>query len=252
MQINITILIHFFKPKPFLFDFIPDEYVDIHSHLLPGIDDGAPTIEASEKLINGLESLGFKKFITTPHIISDVWNNTRISIQETEKKTIRNLQIPNLDIRFKAAAEYMIDSQFRDLFTEEPLLTLRDNYVLIEMSYLSPPIQLFETLFELQTYGYKPVLAHPERYNFYHNNLNEYIKLKNSGCFFQLNMLSTTGYYGPKVAKVADYLLGNGLIDFIGSDVHHTRHLDYIRKKVVLKNHQFLNDVFQNNSFFDF
>lgn len=245
-------MIHFFKPKPFLFDFIPDEYVDIHSHLLPGIDDGAPTIEASEKLINGLESLGFYKFITTPHIISDVYNNTRISIQETEKKTVRELQIQKLETRFKAAAEYMIDSEFRNLFTKEPLLTLRDNYVLVEISYLSPPIQLYETLFELQTHGYKPVLAHPERYNFYHNNLNEYNKLKDAGCFFQLNMLSTTGYYGPKVAKVADYLLGNRLIDFVGSDVHHTRHLEYIRKKVVIKNHQFLHDVFQNNSFFDF
>jgi protein-tyrosine phosphatase len=252
LQINQAILIHFFKPKPFLIDFIPDEYVDIHSHLLPGIDDGAQTVEASEKLINGLKSLGFKKFITTPHIISDVWNNTRLSIQDTEKKMVSKLKIPELETCFKAAAEYMIDSQFRELFKREPLLTLRDNYVLVEISYLSPPIQLYETLFELQAHGYKPVLAHPERYNFYHNNLNEYLKLKDAGCFLQLNMLSTTGYYGPKVAKVADFLLGNRLIDFIGSDVHHTRHLDYISKKVVLKNHQILHDVFQNNYFFDF
>jgi tyrosine-protein phosphatase YwqE len=245
-------LIHFFKPKPFLIDFIPDEYIDIHSHLLPGIDDGSPDLNTTEKLITGMENIGFTKFITTPHIISDVWNNTRKSIQETEKKTIANLKKLNLETRIKAAAEYMIDSQFRDLFTNEPLLTLRDNYVLIEISYLSPPIQLYETLFELQTCGYKPVLAHPERYNFYHRNLNEYTKLKNAGCSFQLNMLSTTGYYGPNVAKAADFLLGNRMIDFIGSDVHHNRHLDYIRKKVVLKNHQFLPDVFENNSFFDF
>lgn len=245
-------MIHFFKPKPFLSDFIPDEYVDIHSHLLPGIDDGAADLSASEKLINGLESLGFNKFITTPHIISDVWNNTSSSILQKEKKTVGELTIPNIETRFKAAAEYMIDAQFRELFTKEPLLTLRDNYVLVEISYLSPPIQLHETLFELQTHGYKPVLAHPERYNFYHNNLSEYTKLKNAGCFFQLNMLSTTGYYGPNVAKAADFLLGNRLIDFVGSDVHHTRHIDYIRKKVVLKNHQLLHDAFQNNSFFDF
>jgi tyrosine-protein phosphatase YwqE len=245
-------LIHFFKPKPFLQDFIPDDYVDIHSHLLPGIDDGATNIATTEKLILELENLRFNKFITTPHIISDVWNNSRKSIQEKEKKTIDELQNFNLENRFKAAAEYMIDSQFRELFTKEPLLTLRDNYVLVEISYLSPPIQLYETLFELQTHGYKPVLAHPERYNFYHYNLNEYTKLKNAGCSFQLNMLSSTGYYGPKVAKIADYLLENRMIDFIGSDVHHNRHIDYIRKKVVLKNHQLLTDVFQNNSFFDF
>jgi len=245
-------LIHFLKPKPFLVDFIPNDYVDIHSHLLPGIDDGSPDLSTTERLINGLKNIGFTKFITTPHIISDVWNNTRSSIQETEKKTKVNLVNLNLDNKLKAAAEYMIDSQFRALFTTEPLLTLRDNYVLVEISYLRPPIQFYETLFELQTYGYKPVLAHPERYNFYHHNLNEYTKLKNAGCSFQLNMLSTTGYYGPNVAKAANFLLGNRMIDFIGSDVHHNRHLECITKKVVLKNHQFLNDVFENNSFFDF
>jgi tyrosine-protein phosphatase YwqE len=122
----------------------------------------------------------------------------------------------------------------------------------VEISYLSAPIQLYDILFELQTCGYKPVLAHPERYNFYHHNLQEYEKLKNAGCVFQLNMLSTTGYYGANVTKAADYLLANGLIDFIGSDVHHSRHLDYIRKKVVVKNYKHLSTIFQNNSFFDF
>ncbi|MGL2966854.1 tyrosine-protein phosphatase [Flavobacterium sp. XGLA_31] len=233
-------------------DFIPDGYVDIHSHLLPGIDDGSPNIETTAKLIDGLQSLGFSKFISTPHIMSDVWNNTAAGIQETKDKTIADLKVPGLQNHFKAAAEYMMDAAFRELFAKEPLLTLRDNYVLVEMSYLSPPFQLFETLFELQTQGYKPVLAHPERYNFYHHNLNEYHKLKDAGCDFQLNMLSATGYYGPNVAKAADYLLGKGLIDFVGSDVHHSRHLDFIRKKVVLKNHKFLPSAFQNNSFFNF
>ena len=245
-------MLHFFKSKPFLQDFIPEEYVDIHSHLLPGIDDGAATIEDTTKLINGLQSLGFTKFITTPHIMSDVWNNTKTGIETKMDETVAELEISNIQPRFKAAAEYMIDAEFRELFTKAPLLTLRDNYVLVEISYLSAPIQLYDTLFELQTHGYKPVLAHPERYNFYHNNLQEYHKLKNAGCVFQLNMLSATGYYGANVSKAADYLLANDLIDFTGSDVHHTRHLDYIRKKVVLKNHKHLPTIFQNNSFFDF
>lgn len=245
-------MIHFFKPKPFLLDFIPNDYVDIHSHLLPGIDDGASSIEDTITLINGLEGLGFTKFITTPHIMSGVWNNTKPGIEEKLGNTVAELAIPTIKNRFRAAAEYMIDAEFRELFKNEPLLTLRDNYVLVEISYLNAPIQLYDTLFELQTCGYKPVLAHPERYNFYHHNLQEYQKLKDAGCFFQLNMLSTTGYYGANVTKAADYLLANGLIDFIGSDVHHSRHLDYIRKKVVLKNYKHLSTIFQNNSFFDF
>ncbi len=245
-------MIHFFKPKPFLRDFIPDDYLDIHSHLLPGIDDGATSIDDTAKLIQDLESLGFSKFITTPHVMGEVWNNTKTGIETKLQDTVSELTIPHVKDKLRAAAEYMIDAEFRELFKREPLLTLRENYVLVEISYLNAPIQLYDILFELQTAGYKPVLAHPERYNFYHHNLQEYQKLKDAGCLFQLNMLSTTGYYGPNVSKVADYLLSKDLIDFIGSDVHHSRHLDYIRKKVVLKNHKQLPIIFQNNSFFDF
>jgi tyrosine-protein phosphatase YwqE len=247
-------LIHFFKQKkPFLQDLIPDNYIDIHSHLLPGIDDGASTIEDTTTLINGLEEIGFKKFITTPHVMGDVWPNTSNQINEKMGSTIAELKVHNIGNRFKAAAEYMIDAEFRELFKNEPLLSLKENMILVEMSYLNPPIQLKDILFELQVAGYQPLLAHPERYNFYHHpSLEDYKKLKKAGCLFQLNMLSTTGYYGERVAKTADLLIKNGLIDFIGSDIHHTRHLEAMHKKVVLKNYEYLTPIFQNNSFFDF
>ncbi|WP_445454349.1 tyrosine-protein phosphatase [Flavobacterium sp. 25HG05S-40] len=247
-------MFHFFKKnKPFLRDFIPDNYIDIHSHLLPGIDDGAATIEDTTKLISGLEEIGFKKFITTPHTMGEVWNNTSSGINEKLALTVAELKIPNIANRLKAASEYMIDAEFWELFKKEPLLTLKDNYVLVEMSYLNPPIQLYDVLFELQVAQYRPILAHPERYNFYHElSLSHYKKLKKAGCLFQMNMLSTTGYYGERVAKTADLLLKNGLIDFVGSDVHHTRHLEYMHKKIVLKNHEYMTPIFQNNSFFNF
>jgi tyrosine-protein phosphatase YwqE len=245
-------LIHFFKQKPFLRDLIPDNHVDIHSHLLPGIDDGATTIEETEKLILGLQEVGFKKFITTPHVMGEVWNNSRNQIVENEKSTIQEFTIPINNHSFKAAAEYMIDAEFRELIKKEKLLTLKDNYVLVEISYLNPPIQLYDILFELQVAGYLPILAHPERYNFYHHSLSDYKKLKQVGCLFQLNMLSTTGYYGERITIIADNLLKNGLIDFIGSDVHHLRHIESINKKIVLKNYNYLLPVFQNNFIFDF
>lgn len=248
------ILLHFFKQKkPYLRDLIPDNFIDIHSHLLPGIDDGASTIEESANLINGLEEIGFKKFITTPHIMGEIWNNTSSGINEKLATTLSEIKVPNINNRLKAAAEYMMDGEFTELFKKEKLLCLKDNHVLVEMSYLNPPIQLYEILFELQVAGYQPILAHPERYLFYHEaSLANYRKLKNVGCQFQLNMLSTTGYYGERVAKTADLLLKNGLIDFIGSDVHHKRHLEFMHKKIVLKNFEYLTPVFQNNSFFDF
>ena len=246
-------MIHFLKQKsPFLRDLIPDNFVDIHSHLLPGIDDGATSIEDTTSLIKGLEKIGFKKFITTPHVIGEVWKNTGDEIKKKLSDTLHELEIPNIDNRFKAAAEYMIDEEFRELFKKEQLLTLKENYVLVEMSYVSPSIQLYDILFELQTAGYQPIVAHPERYNFYHHSLDDYKKLKNIGCLFQLNMLSATGYYGEHVAKISNSLVKEGLIDFIGSDVHHTRHLEALYKKIVLKNYEYLTPVFQNNSIFDF
>lgn len=254
MYLKHFILLHFFKQKkPYLRDLIPDNFIDIHSHLLPGIDDGASTIEQSALLINGLEEIGFKKFITTPHIMGEIWNNTSSGINEKLASTLSEIKVPNINNRLRAAAEYMMDGEFTELFKKEKLLCLKDNFVLVEMSYLNPPIQLFEILFELQVAGYQPVLAHPERYLFYHTpSLSNYRKLKDVGCLFQLNMLSTTGYYGERVAKTADLLLKNGLIDFVGSDVHHNRHLEFMHKKIVLKNFDYLRPIFQNNSFFNF
>ncbi len=245
-------MIFFQRNKPFLCDLIPNNHIDIHSHLLPGIDDGSKTIEDTTALIEGLKNLGIDQFVTTPHVMGEVWNNSRAKIEANLESTIVSLPIPDIGENFRAAAEYMIDEEFRALFKQEKLLTLKDNHVLVEISYLNPPIQLFDILFELQLEGYQPVLAHPERYGFYHHSLKEYKKLKEAGCLFQLNMLSTVGYYGERVAKIAELLLKEQLIEFISSDVHHSRHLDFMQKKIVLKNSDYLAPVFQNNSFFRF
>lgn len=246
-------MIFFQKNKPFLCDLIPNNHIDIHSHLLPGIDDGAATIEDTKMLINGLIELGINKFITTPHIMGEVWKNTSQIINTTLEQTLPELKHNEICCDIRAAAEYMIDSDFLELLKKEPLLCLKDNLVLVEVSYLSPPIQLYEILFELQVAGYQPVLAHPERYNFFHeSSLSHYKKLKKVGCLFQLNMLSSTGYYGERVARTADLLLKNGLIDFVGSDIHHNRHLEFMSKKIVLKNQDYFKSIFQNNFIFNF
>ena len=182
----------FNKPKPNLADLIPDGYIDIHSHLLPGIDDGAKDQEHSLKLIKSLKEYGFSEFITTPHVLTGVWNNTKEGITTTEATTKKFIKEQNILNPFKAAAEYIMDETFSELFKSEPLLTLKDNYVLVEMSYINAPIQLYDIIYDLQVAGYKPVLAHPERYLFYHKRFDEYAKLKRSGCKFQVNLLSTS------------------------------------------------------------
>lgn len=243
-------MLHFFKSKPVLQDLIPDDHVDIHSHLLPGIDDGAKTLEHSLKLIKALQSFGISQIITTPHVMQHVWDNSAEQIQTKKEETIVELQKNKIEIPFRAAAEYMMDDNFVTLFKEKKLLTLKKNYVLVEMSYINAPIQLYTILFDLQIAGYIPVLAHPERYLFYHNNFDEYLKLKKAGCLFQLNLLSTVGYYGAEIAKIADQLLQKGMYDYVGSDVHHSNHIAAFEQKVKIKNINPLKDVFANNSFF--
>jgi protein-tyrosine phosphatase len=237
----------FKKSTPLLSDLIPDDYTDIHSHLLPGIDDGSRDISETQHLISSLKAIGFNEFITTPHVYNGVWENTTQGIQSTLEKTITQLDGTPLF----AAAEYMMDSYFFDrLKKQEPLLTLKENYLLVEMSYLNAPIQLYDIIFEIQLQGYKPVLAHPERYLFYANNFDEFTKLKKSGCLFQLNLLSTTGYYGAVVTKIAQKLLDQNSYDFVGSDVHHQKHVNALSTKLQIKNHESLRPLLKNNQFF--
>ena len=178
-----------FKSKPKLKELIPSDYVDIHSHLLPGIDDGAQNKEDSLFILNEMKKLGFKKVITTPHTIKNVWDNSKEDIENTYTKLKADLPQETDNLQLGVASEYFMDENFLAQFKAEPLLTLKDNYVLVEMSYLNPPMQLLEILFELQLKGYQPVLAHPERYNFYHNNFKMYEELKKAGCLFQINLL---------------------------------------------------------------
>ena len=240
----------FSKNKAVLKDLIPDHHVDIHSHLLPGIDDGARTIADSIRLTKALQSFGISQIITTPHIIQHVWDNTKEGIQVLEKETVTHLATTNLNMPFKAAAEYLMDDQFVRLFQSQKLLTLKDNYVLVEMSYINAPIQLYTILFDLQVAGYIPVLAHPERYLFYQNNFEEYKKLKRAGCIFQLNLLAVVGYYGGQISKTAEKLLAAGLYDYVGSDVHHDNHIEAFSQKIMIKDVVPLQEIIKNNQFF--
>ena len=242
----------FFKNKPILKDLIPDHHIDIHSHLLPGIDDGARTFKDTLRLTQALQGHGVTQFITTPHIIQQVWENTPERIRSKETTTVMELKKQGTTVPFKAAAEYLMDDQFVRLFQSHNLLTLKDNYVLVEMSYINAPIQLYTILFDLQVAGYIPVLAHPERYLFYHYNFNEYLKLKAAGCLFQLNLLSVVGYYGAEITKIAERLLQKGMYNYVGSDVHHDNHIASFEQKVKLKDVAPLKEAIANNQFFKF
>lgn len=239
-----------FKSKPKLSDLIPEGFIDIHSHLLPGIDDGAEDISQTKRLLEGLRKIGFSKCITTPHTLPEIWENTAHGIRETFQTTKEILDEPNGSMLHHVASEYMINEAFLERLQSEPLLTLKDNIVLIEMSYLNPPLALKEIIFEIQLKGYEVVLAHPERYLFYHQNTKIYTTLKDLDVKFQLNLLSTVGYYGPSVAKAADFLLKENYIDFVGSDVHHMKHVGSFEKKLIIKSENQLCTAIGRNSYF--
>ena len=244
-------MLSFLKSKPKLKELIPEGFIDIHSHVLPGLDDGAQNITETKFLLQEMTTMGFSKIITTPHTKTNVWENSSILIKENLKETSNVLDLANSRISLDCASEYFMDEEFVKRFKSEKLLTLKNNHVLVEMSYLNAPLQLYDFLFELQLEGYKPVLAHPERYMYFHNKPEEYEKLKKSGCLFQINLLSVTGYYGKDVMNIAESLLKRELIDFTGSDIHNKEHISSFNSSVKTKAIKELQEAIENNSFFN-
>lgn len=199
---------------------------DIHSHLLPGLDDGSPDIETSLQLLQSLHDAGIRKFICTPHVIGDMYHNTPTTIRQALEKLQHAVRQHHLDVELQAAAEYMLDDHFLGLlWKKEPLLALTKNYILTELSYATPPTKLEEISFEININHYVPLMAHPERYIYYHRNYDAYHRLKELGFLLQVNLLSLTGYYGKGAAKAARYIIENDLADFTGTDLHHFNHL---------------------------
>lgn len=203
---------------------------DMHSHLLPGIDDGSPNAKTSIELIKGLNELGIKKFIATPHILWDIYKNDVNTITPAYHNLLHALKDNNLDIPLHFAAEYFLDYHVDELIDDEiPLLTIKDNLVLTEFSFVSAPLDLKDKLFALQMAGYQPVLAHPERYTYFARNLNVYDELKEAGYIFQVNLLSLAGYYGKVPQEIASHLIGKKYVELLGTDLHHLRHLQALQ-----------------------
>lgn len=224
---------------------------DIHSHLLPAVDDGSQDLDTSVSFIETLHALGIQNVITTPHVMMDRYPNSAETLSEPFRQVKNALVERNIPVQFHHAAEYYMDEFFEELM-KAPLMTLNGELILVEISFMSAPPQLHQWLFELAAQGYRPILAHPERYNYYHATPEDYKVFKQRGCYLQVNLLSLTGYYGKHIQKTAEWLVENKLIDFIGTDLHHSKHLQAIKsiakdKKLVklLENYAFKNNTIQ-------
>lgn len=216
-------MLHFFKKKTSFID-IWSGTPEMHSHVLPGIDDGSKDIKTSQVLIEKYKELGCPHIIATPHTMHGIYDNTPNSI-ETSYTSIKD-KVSGIKLSY--SSEYMIDENFGHLLDTRSILPVHGTYILIEMSYFQPPENIKEIIFKIGTLGYIPILAHPERYSYYHNKPEVFKDFKSRGCLLQLNALSLSNHYGKYCQKTAVKLLEESSYDFIGIDTHKIEHLNKI------------------------
>lgn len=212
--------------------------VDIHSHLIPNIDDGAQSLDHSLDMIKEMVKLGYKKLITTPHI-HPRYPNTPEIIMSGLGKLQTELDRNKIEIEIEAAAEYFVDESFHQKILDGlPILSFGDRYVLVESSFTNKPLFFESVLFDLKSKGYNPILAHPERYAFLEGSIEWIQELDAMGVLLQVTLGSIGGYYGENPQKMAKKLLKHDLVHFLGSDLHHQRHIPFLAKGLKSKEAQ--------------
>jgi len=223
---------------------------DMHSHIIPGIDDGAQHLNDALLMAKKFVDLGYQKVIATPHIMADYYRNTPDTINKGLDILRKGLTENKINLEVTAAAEYYLDETLEKKISQKNILTFGDQYLLFELSYINAPQNLFDFIKQMQDAGYKPVLAHPERYPYFYSSLEYYQQIKESGCLLQLNSISLSGYYGKGAKSIAEKMVTSYLVDFIGSDMHHLKHayaleesLNMPSMKMLLTEHKLYNTL---------
>ena len=191
---------------------------DVHSHILPHVDDGSPDLVHSFKLLNYLEQLGYAEVWFTPHTMEDLPYNTD---EYLKAKFAEFQESYHGSLKLNIASEYMMDGVFLPMVESDKVLSIGKNnkYLLVETSYIYGPENLKEILETVYNKGYEPIIAHPERYMYM--EWPDFVELKDKGYHFQLNLNSFSGYYGQRPMELAEQFLEVGMGDFIGTDIHH-------------------------------
>jgi len=223
----------------------PQLKVDLHSHLIPGIDDGSKSMKESLLLLKGMEALGYEKVITTPHIMLDAYRNTPQIIRDGLKSLREAATKEGITLEIEAAAEYYLDDGFEELLQKGDVLTIKGKYLLFETSYFAKPLQLEEMIFAISSSGYVPLMAHPERYRYIKDPSKEYGRFKELGVLFQVNLNSFSGHYGKDAKQKVNFLSKEGMIDFLGSDVHHSKQVDTLSDVFLSEAYR---DIFTDNT----
>lgn len=226
---------------------------DIHCHILPGIDDGSPDVDTSVRLVNRMAQWGLERIIASPHVTYGTFPNTKETVTPaltslTDRLTAEGVTTPAIS----HSAEYRIDDLFLDHLAKNELMLLPMQYLLIENSFMQEPWNLDRLVFDLQVKGYRPILAHPERYSYYYKRQDRYRTLHDAGLLFQCNVLSLAGAYGPAEKRMAEQLIKDGMVDFLGTDLHRESHADaidaYLASKDYLKHRDALQGRLLNDT----
>lgn len=199
---------------------------DMHSHMVPGVDDGSDSVETSLQLLQGYVDLGYRKIITTPHTRPDYFPNTQEQLRAGFELLKPAITAAGLPLEVEMASEYFVDYEFLQQQDINNLLTFSGKHLLIELSTYQAPPNLFETIFQLKLKSYQLILAHPERYGYYSQDFKQFEKLKDFGCMFQVNLLSLSGAYGKPTKDLALKFFKNNMVDFLGTDMHNAKHLE--------------------------
>jgi tyrosine-protein phosphatase YwqE len=242
-------LFHWFgKPRSESKLNISDWAVDMHSHLIPGIDDGSRSMDETLAMLLKFQELGYQKVITTPHIMNEVYPNTEADILRKGQEMMEEMHKAGVSIEIAVAAEYYFDDSLLKKTKEKNLLTIGKEYVLTEFSFYSEPTHEKKLFFDMQMAGYKPILAHFERYAYYHGSVDYALELRELGVHIQANVNSFFGHYGSTIKKQAVSLLKAKAIDFIGTDCHRIQHLTLLEDHLHFSDADLLNALDLKNN----
>jgi tyrosine-protein phosphatase YwqE len=219
-------------PKPLEFNRIA---CDMHSHFLPAVDDGSQSMDESLALLHKMQELGYKKCITTPHIKMDFYPNSEERLKTVHGELLAQMEAVGLTIRLELGAEYFLDDTFLERIEQQELLCFgKQRYVLMEFSFTTPPVFESEAFQRVLDKGYTPILAHFERYIYFHGSMEAAEKYRQLGVNIQMNLLSLTGHYGLEIRKQAERMVDDCMFDFVGTDAHRMQHLQTLEENVQL------------------
>lgn len=210
-------------------------HTDIHCHIIPGVDDGSPDPKTSADLIENMQRWGIRRIIASPHFTQGTFENSTATLDPALAALKDELKARGNDIDVTYSGEYRIDDFLQQKLDANDITLMPGGHMIIENSFLQEPWNIDQLVFDLQVRGIRPILAHPERYSYYYNKFKRYRQLHEAGLAFQINVLSLAGAYGKAEQKIAEQLIAEGLVDYLGTDLHRQRHVEAIDEYLTTK-----------------